>query len=104
VDSIANEVRFCSSLHEVEDLLRIEVKIARIQLDEVDRRFWRISADISDPHHGEKVEFGAGVQCAARSSLLVALKRLNGFLVHATVPADFRLRQPATEMYKAQAA
>ena len=98
------ECRYFSDIHEVEDFLRMEVKIARIQREEANLRFWHISAEISCSDHDEQVTSAARVQCLARISLVMALKRLNAFLDRGTIPREFRVNSPVTERHKSQVA
>jgi hypothetical protein len=90
-----------SSPRDIEDFLRMELEIARIQRDEANHEFWRTSANVYDSSHDEKVRSAAWGQCVARKALVAALKRLNAFLANGTVPGEFEY--PPREMSRTQA-
>jgi hypothetical protein len=100
----STQTRSFRSFNEVEDFLRTEEKNARQRGAEADLHFWRVSANVYLPDHNEKVEHAASLQAAARRSLLLALKRLNGFLSHGTIPDNLILKPAGTEAHIVQAA
>jgi hypothetical protein len=89
---------------EVEDLLRMEVKIADLERKNADLSFWRASANVRSLSHNQDVALAAIVQSVARRSLLNAVVRLNAFLTYGTVPDDLRFRPPGADKHNAQAA
>lgn len=90
--------------NEIEDLLRMEVGLMRLECGKADAEFWRISADVFALYHGHKVELAARAQCVTRISLLAALRRLNRFLSEGTIPDDLRFRPAVPDKCNAQAA
>ena len=85
---VENLSRPFKSAEALEDFLRAEVKFAQSRKQMADLEFWRICADVSDPEHHYRVRGASITQAACRRYLLLALKRLNGYLSHGTIPDD----------------
>lgn len=100
MDSALGNLRSFKSLHEIELSLRADLTNARAQRSDANARFWSKYADVFISNHGQEVEFARETQTFSRRYLLWALKRLDGFLAHGTIPSDIKLDPASPETFE----
>jgi hypothetical protein len=92
------------TLHQVEDLLRMDLKIAQSKRESADLTFRPVSTRVSSPNHDGAVADAAMAQDVGRRLLLEALVKLNAFLTSGLVPHGLVLRAEVLRESYARAA
>jgi hypothetical protein len=76
-------------VQEEEAALRLGLETAQINYRVASDDFWRIAREVFRPDHERKLEAATLAQDIARKALLLATRRLSGFLAHRPTADDF---------------